>query len=161
MAEKLYGTKDVAEILRIPEWRVKNFAEGSAYQLPPSQHLGKGHGSRRLYDAVGILRVAIATELVSFGFMPDAVGSAMGKVSEEEVLKISSEVRSSKAGENWRVLICIGCRWDLKRADQATRELTKTVNEDKGWQGVFAFNVSKLVACVQKEIEEYTNRSTE
>src|SRR5438270_479836 len=54
---ELYGTSQVAEILGIPEWRVKNFSEGAAYKLPPAHRVGSGRGSRRLYGWEDIFRI--------------------------------------------------------------------------------------------------------
>jgi hypothetical protein len=85
----------------------------------------------------------------------------MAAVREQEVSKMSAEVRNGKADQNSRVLICIRCEWDLKSVNRVASEVSKAITEDKGWPGVFAFNVSKLVACVQKKIEAYTNRSAE
>jgi hypothetical protein len=150
--QTFYGTKQVAEILGIPEWRVKNFAEGSAYGLPPTQKLGMGRGSRRLYDFSGILRVAIATELVSFGFMPETVGKAMSKVQDVDVLKIAAKARTSRS-DDWSILVCIESKWDLQKTKSAEKLVTKALENEKDWLGAFAMNISSLVACVQKKIE--------
>jgi DNA-binding transcriptional MerR regulator len=78
--EKLYGTKQVAEILGIPDWRVKNFTEGEAYRLPKPQLVGTGRGSRRLYTITDICRIAIANQLVECGFSPEAIGDAIEEI---------------------------------------------------------------------------------
>lgn len=79
---ELYGTKEVAKILGIPEWRVKNFSEGAAYRLPPAHQVGSGRGSRRLYGWSDIFRLGIANRLVDFGFTPETVGSALREIPE-------------------------------------------------------------------------------
>ena len=75
--QQLYGTSQVARILDIPDWRVKNFSEGEAYRLPPSIQVGSGRGSRRLYTFEDVFRIAVADYLVKFGFTPEAVGRAI------------------------------------------------------------------------------------
>jgi hypothetical protein len=155
MSEPFFGTKEVAQILGIPEWRVKNFAQGPAYGLPPAQKLGVGYGSRRLYGVNGVLWVAIATELVGFGFTPEAVGQAMTTVKNEEVARVSAEVRALKPDE---ILVCVSCKWELKRAKQASNEVARVFSDDRDWPGVFGLNVSKLVACVLKKVEAYAKR---
>jgi hypothetical protein len=77
---ELYGTKEVAQILGIPEWRVKNFSEGAAYRLPPAHQVGRGRGSRRLYGWEDIFRLGIANRLVNFGFTPESVGDAIREI---------------------------------------------------------------------------------
>ena|ERR1700730_12395069 len=87
-SEKLYGTKQVAELLRIPDWRVKNFSEGGAYGLPPSQTVGTGRGSRRLYRESDVCRIAIANALVTVGFSPEAVGKAIREIPESTLIEL-------------------------------------------------------------------------
>src|SRR5207302_9816340 len=93
-ARELYGTKQVAEILSIPEWRVKNFSEGPAYGLPPAHRVGTGRGSRRLYGWGDIFRIAIAEHLVVCGFTAEAVGAAIREIPDsmlgpyEEMLRM-------------------------------------------------------------------------
>jgi hypothetical protein len=74
MTNELYSTKQVAAMLEIPVWRVKNFSEGKAFRLPPSIQVGTGRGSRRLYDWKDVCRIAIADKLTMIGFTPKAVG---------------------------------------------------------------------------------------
>src|SRR5215470_3930259 len=77
---ELYGTKEVALILGIPEWRVKNFTEGAAYRLPAAHQVGSGKGSRRLYGWSDIFRLGIAVRLVNFGFTPVTAGAAIVEI---------------------------------------------------------------------------------
>src|SRR5215467_6344033 len=83
--EKLYGTKQVAEILGIPDWRVKNFTEGDAYRLPKPQLVGSGRGSRRLYTLIDVGRIAIADALVNCGFSPEAIGEAIQEIPRSKL----------------------------------------------------------------------------
>jgi hypothetical protein len=151
--ETFYGTKRVAEIVNIPEWRVKNFAEGPAYGLPPSQTLGTGRGSRRLYDLSGILRVALANELVNSGFMPEVVGGAMAKVQEADVLKICAEIRTSGPSKNGAVLVRLRCNWEVREVHQATNLIKKGLEQGGEGRGLFALNLSSLVARVLKRLK--------
>lgn len=144
----------VAEIVNIPEWRVKNFAEGPAYGLPPSQTLGVGRGSRRLYDLSGILRVAIANELVNSGFMPEVVGGAIAKVQEADVLKIHAEIQVSGSSTNNHVLIRLRCKWDVRKVHQATNLTRKALEQGGEGRGIFALNLSSLVARVLKRLKD-------
>lgn len=86
--EKLYGTKQVAEVLGIPDWRVKNFTEGEAYRLPKPQLVGTGRGSRRLYTITDICRIAIANQLVECGFSPESIGDAMEEIPRSTLTRL-------------------------------------------------------------------------
>jgi DNA-binding transcriptional MerR regulator len=91
--EKLYGTKQVAEILGIPDWRVKNFTEGEAYRLPKPQLVGTGRGSRRLYTITDICRIAIANQLVECGFSPEAIGDAIEEIPRSLLTRLSDSFK--------------------------------------------------------------------
>jgi hypothetical protein len=80
--QDLYGTKEVAQILGIPEWRVKNFSDGAVYRLPPTIQVGSGRGSRKLYDRPGVFRLGVADHLLKFGFAPESVGQAVREIPE-------------------------------------------------------------------------------
>jgi hypothetical protein len=84
--KKLYTTSEVAKILGFDKWRIKNFSEGEAYGLPPAIRAGRGRGSRRLYAWSNICRMLIANQLVSLGFGPEAVGSAVGEIAESKLV---------------------------------------------------------------------------
>ena len=85
--QSLYGTKQVADILQVPEWRVKNFSQGEAYRLPPSIQLGRGRGSRRLYDWKDVCRIAIANNMTNLGLAPEAVGKAIKEIPESKLVE--------------------------------------------------------------------------
>jgi hypothetical protein len=108
---KLYGTKQVAEMLGLPVWRVKNFSEGKAFRLPPSAQLGTGHGSRRLYDWKDVCRIAIADKLTTLGFTPETVGAAIREIPDSKLQARTLEgdglkdsfVLVRRPGSEWQV----------------------------------------------------------
>jgi hypothetical protein len=140
---RLYGTKQVAELLGIPEWRVKNFAEGEAYGLAPSQKVGSGRGSRRLYNLADVLRLAVANELVKCGFTAEAVGRAMREIPE------------SMLTAWWEsfvpVLVFAKGSWRVKRAKEVEKLLNETLkNLGSGEQGLFILDFSSLLTMVHE-----------
>jgi DNA-binding transcriptional MerR regulator len=94
--EKLYGTKQVAEILGIPDWRVKNFTEGEAYRLPKPQLVGTGRGSRRLYTITDICRIAIANQLVECGFSSEAIGDAIEEIPRSTLTRVPNPFKDDE-----------------------------------------------------------------
>lgn len=85
-APELFSTRQVAEMLGIEMWRVKNFSEGEAFRLPPTMLVGKGRGSRRLYDRRDVYRILIAHEMTMLGFTPQAVGAAIREIAESRLV---------------------------------------------------------------------------
>ena len=145
--EKLFGTKQVAELLQIPDWRVKNFSEGGAYRLPPSQTIGSGRGSRRLYSQADIARVAIANQLVNFGFSPEAVGDALGEVTNSllvNTLHMPAEPHSVP------ILICDAGKWRVRDSmdDDPGREVKEADH------GIFFLDLYNALAELADKLRE-------
>lgn len=153
----LYRTADVAQILSIEEWRVKNFSQGKAYNLPPSVRVGSGQRRLRLYTFEGVLRLAIADELVKCGFTPEAVGSAMLAISDKQLTSWSAMVADSghKAEEpNWRVLpvlMSVRGEWKVTTASVFRDDVLRY---DAEWRGSFVLNLSALLGQVVRKIKE-------
>ena len=145
-SEKLYGTKQVAELLKIPDWRVKNFSEGDAYGLPPSQTVGTGRGSRRLYRESDVCRIAIANVLVTCGFGPEAVGKAIRELPESLLTESyfdapADEESEAEPYESRPVLICRGGEWRLKKAKQVEDLVEEQMESPEPKEGLFILNL--------------------
>src|ERR1700682_5611540 len=82
-AQDLFGTKQVAEILRLPEWRIQSFVEGGRYRMFPTAQVGSGRGSRRLFSSGDVFNIAVANRLVEHGFNPEVVGEALRKIPHD------------------------------------------------------------------------------
>ena len=122
--KKYYTTKEVADALSIPQWRVKNFTEGDAYRLPPALRVGSGRGSRRLYRWTDIYRMLIANELVDAGFTPEVVGRAILEIPESKLRP------PDPFPKNPFVLVHANHKWEvmpLKSVNLTTYNLTTIV----------------------------------
>jgi hypothetical protein len=151
-SEKLYGTKQVAELLRIPDWRVKNFSEGDAYGLPPSQTVGTGRGSRRLYRESDVCRIAIANALVICGFGPEAVGKAIRELPESVLIEDYADLDAEPEPEESKpVLVCKGGEWRLKNAGQLKYLVDEQMESPEVKDGLFILNlVNVLLGLVER-----------
>lgn len=162
----LYGTKQVAEILGIPEWRVKNFSEGEAYGLPPSQRVGSGRGSRRLYNLNDVLRLAVASELVNCGFTPETVGRAVREIPESmltmwpEVLQEpASKIKSAKElSEHFPLLVLAEGDWRVKKVHEVKKLLKETFEYVGEERGLFILNFPSLLAGVHRQIKRFAEK---
>src|SRR5438128_2575524 len=136
---ELYSTKQVAEILGIPEWRVKNFSEGAAYRLPPALQVGTGRGSRRLYGWEDIFRLGIANRLVNFGFTPESVGAAIREIPESTLAPYAATLEAHSPSSRGQLktketplLVRLGGGklsgiWRVMKASEVRSEWVKTV----------------------------------
>jgi hypothetical protein len=156
--QNLYRSADVAKIIGVEEWRIKNFSQGKAYNLPPSIRLGSGKRKWRVYTFQDVLRHAIADELVRYGFGPEAVGKAIEAISDARLTSWTSEVAA--AGEEGKEP-----DWEALPALVNTRGEWKVMNgrafQDRflgyggDWRGVFVLNYPSLLGQVIKQISEY------
>lgn len=158
MREKLYTAGEVARVLDVDLWRVKNFRQGNAYNLVPTLEVGTGRGSRKLYSFDDLLRLAIAHELAEFGFTPQAVGLALRVVRKSDLTAWSTVLANAgEEGEEpdeseMRVLTCIDRKWQVLRAS----EVPMQVNEPLPF---FALNISTLLVDVVKRMSETLGES--
>jgi len=162
---ELYGTSQVAEILSIPEWRVKNFSEGEAYRLPPAHRVGSGRGSRRLYDWADIFRIAIANHLVEFGFTAEAVGRAVREIPESVlgpyIAMLQSENPNTEglSAKETPLLVSTGYNtWQVRNASRVSREIRRTLKHTEKSSGIFVLNLATFCDRVFSQLQEYWGR---
>ncbi len=162
---RLFGTKQVAQILDLPEWRVKNFSEGGAYGLPPAQTLGTGRGSRRLYETPDICRIAIANELLNCGFTPEAVGRAVREIPEslldETVWPDDTDLGDyDMEQENPMMLVCMHGKWRVRRPSElSSLALDKYVRWNGESTGMFMLNFGSLLSKVATKIYAFPRQA--
>jgi hypothetical protein len=151
---ELYGTKQVAELLNIPEWRVKNFAEGKAYGLRPAKKIGSGHGSRRLYDVLGLRRLAIASDLVDVGFTPEAVGRAL-RALRDNVLMSHEDFIGAKLVQ-LPLLVCERGEWMVQNVKEVQETFDAKFTLVGPWShgGLFVLNFLSRIVSLELRMEQ-------
>ena len=156
---ELYGTRQVADILDIPEWRVKNFTEGKAYRLPPGIAAGKGRGTRRLYGWADIFRIGLADRLVKFGFMPEAVGQAVREVPESFLTPYQKHLfdrPEPKLSKNETpLLVNSGGQWQVKMASEAQKLWTDTAEHEGSTRALFVINLANVFDAIFADLSRY------
>lgn len=154
-----YGTRQLAEILGIPEWRVKNFAEGAAYRLPPGVQAGKGRGTRRLYDWGDIFRIGLADRLVKFGFTPEMVGRAVREVPESMLTPYAamrydpSHPKLNK--KETPLLVKSNGNWQVKMATDVRQLWSQTVEHEGSSRGLFVINLANVFDAIFEDLHRY------
>jgi hypothetical protein len=158
--EKLYGTKQIAELLKIPDWRVKNFSEGGTYGLPPSQTVGTGRGSRRLYREHDVCRIAIANALVTVGFSPEAVGRAIREIPESMLIElfldpVADDVLSeAELEESKHFLVCSAGEWRLKKGGHVKDLVEEQMQNPEVKEGLFILNLASVLFGLVDSLRE-------
>jgi len=161
---ELYGTAQVAEILGIPEWRVKNFSEGAAYRLPPAHRIGKGRGSRRLYGWEDIFRIAIADHLVNCGFTAESVGRGVREVPEsvltpyEEFLRFAYPDRDSLPKQETPLLVSVGGAWEIHNTTEVSRKIKQAMKHHGSDRGLFVLNLANFCDHVFRRLYDYWSK---
>jgi hypothetical protein len=156
---ELYGTRQVAAILDIPEWRVKNFSEGEAYRLPPSVQGGAGRGSRRLYGWGDIFRIGLADRLVKFGFTPEEVGRAVREVPESLLTPYAAmsydRVEPTLTKRETPLLVRSGGKWQVQTADKAQSTWSQTIEHEGSARGLFVINLANVFDAIFADLNRY------
>lgn len=162
---ELYGTKQVSEILGIPEWRVKNFSEGAAYRLPPALRVGSGRGSRRLYAWGDIFRIAIAEHLVACGFTAEAVGSAILEIPDSllgpygEMLRMEKpETEGRLSQKDTPLLVFVLGIWRVRKASEMGETVKQTLRHAESAAGLFVLNLATFCDRTFKKLYAYWSR---
>lgn len=82
-SQDLFTTEQVIELLGLKpkdKWRVIKFAESKEYEIKPARIMGKGLGSRRLYDVENVCQIAVALSLLEAGLRPPVIGDAIERL---------------------------------------------------------------------------------
>lgn len=86
-----FSTGEASDILKIPIWRLQKFLDSPRYQLSPSGHIGKGKGSRRLFNTDDLYRIGIAYFLSQDGFAPKIVSKVLETLENEDLFRFDQE----------------------------------------------------------------------
>ena len=174
--QELYGTKEVAKILDIDEWRVKNFAQGAAYGIRPALHVGSGQGSRKLYGWTELFRLGIANQLVNFGFTPESVGAALEEIPASTLAPYRASLEADAYFEGKEpvgeaklrsketpLLVKLGGRasgnlggvWRVMPASKVRSELNKTVQHGGTSRPLFVLNIANVCDAIFDRLQRY------
>ena len=84
----IFRAGDVMRILRVEKWRLEKYLTGKQYRLSPSGHLGKGHGSWRLFSRQDLYRLGVANQLVEDGFTAKFVSFVLQAIEDSQLLEL-------------------------------------------------------------------------
>jgi hypothetical protein len=156
---ELYGTRQVAAILDIPEWRVKNFTEGEAYGLPPSVKAGRGRGTRRLYGWADIFRIGLADRLVRFGFTAEVVGRGVREIPESLLRPYAALLHARSdpklAPKETPLLVNRNGEWHVRMASELKSILSGTLQHEESTRGLFMVNLANVFDAIFSDLHRY------
>lgn len=134
--------------------------------MPPSQMVGSGRGSRRLYGATDICRLAIANELVNCGFAPETVGRAVREVPESLLLDAlylyyddEQELMAREDDEGPSMLVYMYDRWKVLEGGTFDDAIKKHYSSFEGVShGIFILNLWSLLSGVREKLQVIANQ---
>lgn len=100
-----FVTSEVAELLRLPVWRVIKFAQGEEYGIRPSIRKASGSGTRRVYDTENVCEFALALRLLETGLRSKAIGKVIRQLREKGSLTSKLGVRKEEASSLYLAII--------------------------------------------------------
>jgi hypothetical protein len=92
---RAFGTGEVAKILLIEEWRVKNFALAKAAGLRPSRFVGTQRRRIRVFSMFDVVKLALARDMTIHGFTVEAIGAAVKTLHEPTLRAWANAVENS------------------------------------------------------------------
>jgi hypothetical protein len=145
-----FGTGQAATILGVEEWRIKNFAEGKAYNLEAQRAVGTNRRRIRVFSLNDVVKLATALELSKFGFTADAIGEAILALEEPTMrdwvraVEIDADIKP----EHIRYLVRSET-WGLVGPHELQKRLTRVGADELG---MFVLNIPHLVRQVVQRI---------
>jgi len=83
MDSPVFTTERIAEVLKLPTWRVVRFAQVEDYGITPYYADASGPGSRRLYSLENVCEIALASWLVQAGLQVKVIGRVLEQVRKQ------------------------------------------------------------------------------
>lgn len=148
----VFSAQQVADMIGVGLWRVKNFILVKSYGLAPSG--GKGKYGRFAFE--DIFRFALANQLVEFGFEPSVVGAALKAVPGKLWRCWASDaVRGKAPGPPYVALIRLNGKWHTGNPFEVPYTLMLTVGV-LGAGGQFQLSLTGFCHGLYRErIEPY------
>ncbi len=148
VATQQYGISEVAEMLHIPEWRVKNFAQGAAYGIKPRT---VGRKKLRLFGWLDLARIELANELVKGGlggFSPREVGKALSVLPEKRLRPSKLETYLVRADALWECMV---------GHDEIKALVSRAIGEpeETEFRSIYALNVTAMMAHLAAKWEAW------
>ncbi|HKS72483.1 MAG TPA: hypothetical protein VJQ82_04755 [Terriglobales bacterium] len=137
--KQVYGVKQVAEIIEVEPWRVKNFVHGGGYGLAPSAPWGK----QKRFTFQDVFRFALAQELVQCGFGPEAVGAAI-KAVPDAVWRDWIDYGGGPDGLARFVLFQADGKWTLESGENAKKVVDACMEAHGKDSCLFLLNLSSF-----------------
>ena len=108
-SKEFFTTEQVVQLLGLKpkdKWRIIKFVEGKEYGIEPAMIMGKGLGSRRLYDLENVCQIAVALALLEAGLRPAVIGDALHRLGN-----MAYQLRHEENLKNLYVLIALEQRF--------------------------------------------------
>jgi DNA-binding transcriptional MerR regulator len=141
-----FGTGKAAQILGISIRRLQGYVESPQYQLHPSEQLGTGRGSRRVFYEEDIYRLGIAEHLVRDGFSYKLVSKALQQMADDDLLGPFD----SEGQEIDRVYVLVGGEENLQvqpvRRNRTIADLAKQFKSPS----LYLLDIGKVKTEIQK-----------
>lgn len=142
---RTYGTVDVALILCVDDWRIKNFVQGKSYRIWEDEERNekpkkRGRGKERHFTFDNLMRIAVANALCVAGFTPEVTGAALQKVKHREI-KRWVDLYTVGGHPKPLCLVEASGNWKVLDSEELQTAFAAACEEDKGF---FSLNLTSL-----------------
>ncbi len=154
---RIYRTNDVAAILGVEVWRVKNFVQGKSFGLFPNEQPDEKPGKRgkqRQFSFEDLMRIDVANALCISGFTPEVTGAALLKVTATEVRRWANSY-SADASREPVMLVQMSGKWKVFNRTEAKAAFADATD---GHYGFFSLNLTELWESTVRSIDRLSSK---
>ncbi len=156
-ANPVFLLSQAADILGMPQSRLKNWTNGRPLKISPS--IGaQGTGSRNLYDRSDLYRLAVASQLNQDGFAARAIQLILDQLGTDFGASKFALVTTGDGRPQWK-----------KGGQLHVQVVSSTKPAQESWQvvhglvsrycGCYVLNISKITTAVDGLTEQYVKGS--
>jgi len=148
-----FGTGQVAELLGVEEWRIKNFASGKAYGLESARAVGTSRKKIRVFSAGELLKIGVAVWLTRHGLTAPMIGNAMRVLDEKQLAHWAYRLEiEGDSADDLPFLICAG-EWVLAEREQVHKKAVEGQHPI-----LFVVNLPKVLLTIVERVIELHER---
>lgn len=154
---RIYRTNDVAAILGVEVWRVKNFVQGKSFGLFPNEQTDEKPGKRgkqRQFSFEDLMRIDLANALSVAGFTPEVTGAALLKVTATEVRRWVNSYTADASRESV-MLVQMSGKWKVLNE---TETKAAFADASDGYDGFFSLNLAELWEATVRSIDRLSGQ---
>jgi len=85
-SSRVFLTAEIANLLKLAEWRIARFSEQEAFRISPSVTDSAGSGTRRIYNLEDVCQIALTARVLNVGVGMRTAGNIVAALRSKQSL---------------------------------------------------------------------------